>query len=482
MTWHLEHLAEPELEFGAEQRAVDIRFGLASYGPLDGHQDTAPKSINVGIVGTAETVDGIARWLERCQSEIPGKPTRQPYLFPGFPGYQVAFHGTFNLDARLQRTISARELDAVLKEHPAGSQALVNATVELFLSEIDSLDQPVPQVTICAIPWSILKATEGIADDEAEEEEEDSEDGGWDFHDLLKARALQARRTIQLVLPSTYDERERRPQKTRRDRFRDTQDEATRAWNFLTALYYKAGGSPWRLVYDRRELTTCYVGVSFYRSLDGQEMYTSTAQVFNERGDGIIVRGGAAHYHQKDRQVHLTSDAAQSLMARSLARYRREHATPPARVVVYKTSSFDDAEREGFRAATQEERISVTELISLRRSDIEFFRSGAYPTLRGTCLYLPNKATVMYTRGSVPFFATYPGLYVPRALACDFRDTEGSAKTLAAELLALTKMNWNNTQFDGAYPICIRAARQVGKILKYIAADKEIEQRYSYYM
>ena len=28
---------------------------------------------------------------------------------------------------------------------------------------------------------------------------------------------------------------------------RPLQDEATRAWNFHTALYYKAGGTPWRL-------------------------------------------------------------------------------------------------------------------------------------------------------------------------------------------------------------------------------------------
>jgi len=250
----------------------------------------------------------------------------------------------------------------------------------------------------------------------------------------------------------------------------------------LTALYYKAGGSPWRLVRDPRELTTCYIGISFFRSLDGQDIYTSTAQVFNERGDGIIVRGGAARYYQEDRQVHLGSEAAAELMQRALERYRREHRTPPARVVAYKTSSFNDAELEGFRSATDRERISSTELISLRRSDIQFFRDGAYPTLRGTCLHLSNKTTVMYTRGSVPFFETYPGMYVPQALACDFKHTERSAAVLATEILALTKMNWNNTQFDGAYPICIRAAKQVGKILRYIDTDREVEQRYSYYM
>jgi hypothetical protein len=43
-------------------------------------------------------------------------------------------------------------------------------------------------------------------------------------------------------------------------------------------------------------------------------------------------------------------------------------------------------------------------------------------------------------------------------------------------------MNWNNTQFDNAFPITIKAARQVGGILKYAAGLPEIEASYAYYM
>ena len=56
---------------------------------------------------------------------------------------------------------------------------------------------------------------------------------------------------------------------------------------------------------------------------------------------------------------------------------------------------------------------------------------------------------MLYTKGSVDFFSAYPGLYVPKPLGfrCD-RVAETPA-FLAKEILALTKMNWNNTQFDG---------------------------------
>jgi hypothetical protein len=59
---------------------------------------------------------------------------------------------------------------------------------------------------------------------------------------------------------------------------------------------------------------------------------------------------------------------------------------------------------------------------------------------------------------------------------------EGTPKALAQEILALTKMNWNNTQFDRREPITIRAARQVGSILKYLGKNDPLERHYRFYM
>ena len=39
---------------------------------------------------------------------------------------------------------------------------------------------------------------------------------------------------------------------------------------------------------DAAALTTCFVGISFYRTLDNSRLLTSVAQVFNERGEGVI--------------------------------------------------------------------------------------------------------------------------------------------------------------------------------------------------
>lgn len=162
--------------------------------------------------------------------------------------------------------------------------------------------------------------------------------------------------------------------------------------------------------------------------------------------------------------------------------FENEHHHFPARVVIHKTSDFTREELEGCESALKSLRIRNRDILVVRESDIRLFRGAAYPPLRGTFLELDEKHSVVYTRGSVPFFEMYPGMYVPRALEIVAIAVEQSAKALAQEILALTKMNWNNTQFDSALPITIRAARQVGNILKFAGDLKDIQSRYGFYM
>jgi len=258
--------------------------------------------------------------------------------------------------------------------------------------------------------------------------------------------------------------------------------ERTRAWNIHTALYYKAGGVPWRLLRSAADLATCFVGVSFYRSIEGDRLLTSVAQVFNERGEGVIVKGAQAQLSKDDRQPHLTESDAQMLLTNAISVYRREHRTSPARLVVHKTSKMSDGEIRGFRAASDDHKIDVMELISLRRSFARLFRAGTYPPLRGTFLKLQEDSAILYLRGSVQFFQTYPGMYVPRPLELSVSQAETTLEQLAKEILSLSKLNWNNTQFDGGEPITVRAARRVGDILKCVPEGGAIQPSFRFYM
>lgn len=85
-------------------------------------------------------------------------------------------------------------------------------------------------------------------------------------------------------------------------------------------------------------------------------------------------------------------------------------------------------------------------------------------------------------RGSVDFFQTYPGMYIPYPLEFRIEKAEQTPQFLASEIMGLTKMNWNKTQFDSTSPITIEGSRSVGTILKYVPENEPIQTRYSYYM
>jgi len=68
---------------------------------------------------------------------------------------------------------------------------------------------------------------------------------------------------------------------------------------------------------------------------------------------------------------------------------------------------------------------------------------------------LDNKRHVIYSRGSVWYFQTYPSMYIPQPLDLRIVRSEESPVFLAREILGLTKMNWNNTQLDGKYPVTL---------------------------
>lgn len=475
---NLAFLSEPELEFGESGRHIDIRFGLSRYGPLDLGNENRPQQIRIGIVGTPENVEKVAAWLNRCRSEIPAKKSKQPNLFPGFPGFneQATFRSTLVLNEGLCRHIPGAAFDQIAS---SGHNAAISEAVELFLKEFEALtEKRSVDVLVCAVPSQLVALRE--PEDEAPKE---AKGPRFDFHHMLKARAMRTKVPVQLVLPATYDHGSLRRQKIRSTRLRTLQDEATCAWNFHTALYYKANGNPWRLVPDAQQLATCFVGISFYKSLNQAMVMTSMAQVFNERGDGIIVRGDPVLLTKADLVPHLDEAGSAKLLAHALKRYHDEHLHLPARVVLHKTSQFDAPELRGFLAAAKEHKISKVDAVSVTdQSPLRLFRLGAYPPLRGSMLDLDSANHLLYLRGSVDFFQTYPGPYIPRPFAFRCDQTEQTPRFLAREILALSKMNWNDTQFDGGQPITIAAARKVSGILKYVGPDDPIAHRYSHYM
>lgn len=471
-------LDEPPLEFSGGARHIDPRHGISDYGPADA-TNTAVRTIRAGIVGTPAAIEGLKRWLDRCRRPIQAKDSRLGHLFVPFPGFDTSagFRSTLIWDSRLERPIRERDLKRFIG---LKAQDATRAAIALYTAELDILDEePGCDVIIIARPEELAERPKREIDPQAPWKKAPLTEQVDDFRAALKALAMRYSRPIQIIRRTTWDPAFK-PTTTEKPRL---QDEATRAWNLHTALYYKAGGVPWRLPRDPSDLTSCYVGVTFYHSGDHTVLETSVAQVFNQRGDGVIVRGAPARVSRHDRQPHLTRHDAQVLLTEALSRYRSEHRNMPARVVLHKTSSYTNDEIVGFRAAADASDVDTLELLWLPASDpVRLFRSANHPPLRGSLLSLDSHRHVLYTRGSVPFYGTYPGMYIPSPLPFRLVDAESSPERLAEELLALTKMNWNQTQLDGRLPITLRTANRVGEILRHIGPHDRPQGRYAYYM
>ena len=95
----------------------------------------------------------------------------------------------------------------------------------------------------------------------------------------------------------------------------------------------------------------------------GQQLFTSSAQMFDERGRGFVLKGNRAQTESRGRHPYMARDDAKELVSRVLAAYRTHHKTLPARVIVLKTSRFRQDEAEGIYEALDEAGTELRDLV-----------------------------------------------------------------------------------------------------------------------
>ena len=170
-------LPEPDLEFGDGGRHIDPRYGLMTHGPL---QPKLGDVIRIGVIGTSDTVDGVASFMERSMKGIPSDNTRLGNLHPGFPGMgnQNPFRCRFEIEAGATRTVLNKDVKAiqVIGKHPEA----VRAAVEMFIDQARALleGSTRPEVIVLALPKAVVeKVVNAYAFRDDEEREEDAEEG-----------------------------------------------------------------------------------------------------------------------------------------------------------------------------------------------------------------------------------------------------------------------------------------------------------------
>jgi len=430
----------------------------------------------VGAIGTSDNLSKFDEWLDRCSKPIEGKSdTTQPELFPSFCGFNhdTGFSADLIVEDEITRSLSNNSIKEILKIK--NREERINKAVELYYRHVKFLAQNrVVDVIVCIIPTKLYEkiSKEEINPVETDLEDNEVEDIETNFRRLLKAKTMHLGKPIQLMRELSLESNPK-----------TQQDDATKAWNFCTAIYYKANQTiPWKLITNINRPSVCYVGIGFYRSRDKKTLRTSLAQIFDELGNGIILRGTPVKVTKNDPVPHMSDEQAYGLLKQALEEYEIALDTSPGRVVIHKSSNYNQQELNGLNEALEEMRVNSVDFVTILDTNIRLLREGIYPPYRGTHIKLDSSNHILYTRGSVKYYRTYPGRYIPQPLEVRIVESDESPGQICKEILGLTKMNWNNTQFDGKYPITLECARKVGQIMKYVDENEKPQIRYSFYM
>jgi hypothetical protein len=453
-------------------------------------------------IGTRETITGAHEWIERCSSYIESenieairiKPEEQEMISSSdeattyqtlrrfnkiinrdFVGYnkESPFQSQFQVNSLWERHINPRELKKVLALENKKDRILALADlIEDSLASISQTD-PAPNIIIIALTSDMVRLADTVRV---------SGNFYLDLRREIKARAMRQPTPIpvQLIKRRTIEGKD------------GVQEIATRAWNFCTAQYYKAGGIPWRPT--TLEPDTCYVGISFYvaqTSDDTLAMRSSVAQAFDYLGQGFVLRGEQFKWdaNKLGKIPHLTAERAKKLISDTLNEYIKIRGNPPSRVVIHKTSRYWGVERDEFNEidGLYEGIESVfpgceADFVALDQSGVRLFREGNYPPLRGTYFCIENELHFLYTMGFIPYLETYPRPHVPEPWQIIQHIGGSSPKELLREVLVLTKMNFNNCSFADGMPITLSFSRKVGEIMKHIPEDGVVQSQYKFYM
>ena len=116
--------------------------------------------------------------------------------------------------------------------------------------------------------------------------------------------------------------------------------------------------------------------------------------------------------------------------------------------------------------------------------ETKLFRDGDYPVLRGTALLLDERTPICGQRlcplARHLYWARTPNPLFVTILRSKNADARNSA--VLADIMGLTKINYNSCNYNDGLPVTVRFARMVGEVLTKGLAKGEERQPFKYYI
>ncbi|MGO9265966.1 MAG: argonaute/piwi family protein [Candidatus Binataceae bacterium] len=500
-------IGEPRLAFRYGQELEHPKDGLFLFGPLDDRAH--PTQLRFGVIGTAACVARFNRWSQRICGFIPSPEPAKAHLFP-WPGFEAAFRCKWPEKPIAKLTVDADTLSRTIRIGDR-TEAIFKAVeiLEKPILEYRSREEAQPAFWFVVIPEEVYllgRPQSSIPKGERQQGQfpantnwirrstrtgqnlllpEDREVAEMqryarNFHNQLKAKLLREKIAVQVVrdttlTPEDFIKSNGRP-------LRGTQDPPTVAWNLCTTAFFKGEGKPWKLASVREGV--CYIGLVFKQDLTGAGRANACcgAQMFLDSGDGVVFRGAMGPWWSPDRkEYHLSEEAAEQLVRLVVTEYAKRHGAPPRELFIHGRASFNNAEWKGFCATVPE----TTKLVGVRirtSYDLKLFRPGTLPIMRGLAHKVTPTRAYLWSTGYVPRLDTYPGWETPNPILVEIVRGESQIETVLADILGLTKLNYNSCEFSASMPVTLSFADAVGEILMAAPSESTPPLPFRYYI
>jgi predicted HTH transcriptional regulator len=412
-TFHVERLSEPAVEFRDHQKLPDVREGITRYGSYE----SDPHTIELVPICLVQQRHEMESLIERLKA---GKYK--------YRGAERTFATRFNYSTVM--TVEAlegldREASRLLSEHPdwSGNERLNR----LFLVHTPEAGYS--------------------TDDETSP------------YFVVKRRLLEAGVPCQMVDTGTLHNPD----------WKDL--------NLSLNIIAKCGITPWVLPENIPD-ADFFIGLSYTQSRDGQKIL-GFANVFSSYGKWEFYAGNTTSFDVRKRSEHLAA------LARSaLERLKFDHSLPAGPNLVFHHSvriSKDDyaAILSGVRSIAPDASVSfvwVNAHNNFRLFDSRVEMDGSIQ--RGSFVPISRRRVLLSTTG---YNAYRKSLGTPRPLevsADHYRPgatvpVECEARTLALQVLNLTKLNWASTDSFTAEPITIKYAGDIAYLTAAFLRQRE---------
>lgn len=405
-------------------------------------------SLRVGVVCARSEARMLHGYLEKVNQGHHPADTERDYLVD-YPGFQQAYGQPIEIP---EPGTSGWAYCA----EPAGTNgrsAAVSAAQQIT-SAIESLRSSyAPHVVLIFFPgrWDHLR---GYRD----------ENERFDVHDFVKAYAVQRGVATQFLTEDTLS---------------DTQQ--CRVWWWLSlALYVKSMRTPW--VLDGLDEDTAFVGLGF--SIDrnaqkGAHVVLGCSHIYSSRGEGLQYRLSKVENPVIRRgNPFMSKDDARRIGETIRQLFFDARMKLPRRVVLHKRTPFLKDEREGLLdglagvAAIDmleiQEDPAVRYVASMPKRDGTIDEDN-YPVRRGTIMKLDDFTALLWVHGATaavnPSLKYFQGKRrIPAPLTLRRHAGATPLDQLCAEILGLSKMNWNTFDLYTKLPATLQSSGEIARI------------------